>query len=97
MKMAPAAAAATPAALVSPVGVTVMAGSWSSVLAPGGVSGDVIDRRKRPGERTSPSDVTRLVIADPGRSRTSVTTGPTPDPVAQLAGPQRGGCSRRAW
>ena len=48
MKMAPAAAAATPAALVRLVVVTVMAGSW--VLVPGGVSGDVQDARNRRGE-----------------------------------------------
>src|SRR4051794_38028948 len=69
MKMDPATAAATAAALVRPVAVMFTTGSWIPV--PDEVSGDVVDARSRLGAGTSHDDVTGLVI----RPRDVVVTG----------------------
>ena len=61
MKMAPATAAAAPAALMRPVAVMFMSGLLVRPV-PDRVSGDVVDARSRVGEATSHDDVTGLVI-----------------------------------
>src|SRR5690349_1971005 len=85
MKRAPAAIAQTAAALVRPVDVTVMVSS--PIQVPGGMPGHVADVRKRLGERTSSSDVTRLVIC-----RRAVPGAGVDEP--QLAGSFDGGSAR---
>src|ERR671938_1559807 len=62
MKSAPAATAAAPAARVRDEVVTVMA--MLPIVRPGGLLSDVNDARSRPGEVTSPNDVTGWVRAD---------------------------------
>ena len=85
MKMAPATAAAAPAALVRPAAVTFMTGSW--FWLPGG-SGDIQDARRRVGEPTSHEDVTGMVISAP-----AMALGPTgygrPSSPARLTAARR--------
>src|SRR6478735_4232562 len=80
MKMAPATAAAAPAALVRPVAVTFMTGSWFRV--PGG-SGDIQDARRRVGEATSHEDVTDMMISAPPVPLGSVGYSSSSSPAAR--------------
>src|SRR5437764_15226772 len=82
MKMAPAVAAAAPAALVRPLVVTFISGSWFRV--PDRLSGDAQDARRQTGDPTSHDDVT-----DP------VTDPPIGVPPPRLEQVELGGASDR--